>query len=227
MASIWKGAISFGLVSVPVELHTAVRDSRIAFHLLHEKDESPIHFKRVREDTGDEVPWSEIVKGFEVSKGDFVVLTDKDFESAAVKQDETLDIADFADAGEVDPRYYEGVYYLVPGKGGARAYALLRDALAKTNTVGIGRIIIRQKQHIAEVRASGDSLMLMLMRFAEGSSTRNNTTSRPSRRPSPKSSTWRSSSCRVSRARSTHPSTSTSTTRTFARSSRRGRRVAR
>jgi DNA end-binding protein Ku len=167
MASIWKGAITFGLVSVPVELHTAVRDSRISFHLLHEKDESPIHYKRVREDTGNEVPWDEIVKGYEVSKGDYVVLDDKDFESAAVKQDDTLDIADFADAGEVDPRFYEGVYFLVPGKGGARAYALLRDALADTNTVGIGRIIIRQKQHVAEVRASGDSLMLMLMRFAE------------------------------------------------------------
>jgi DNA end-binding protein Ku len=167
MASIWKGAITFGLVSVPVELHTAVRDSRISFHLLHEKDESPIHYKRVREDTGDEVPWGEIVKAYEVSKGDYVVLDAKDFESAAVKQDDTLDIADFADAGEVDPRFYEGVYFLVAGKGGARAYALLRDALAKTNTVGIGRIIIRQKQHVAEVRASGDSLMLMLMRFAE------------------------------------------------------------
>ncbi len=167
MASIWKGTITFGLVSVPVELQTAVRDSRIAFHLLHESDESPIHYKRVREDTGDEVPWKEIVKGYEVSKGEYVVLTDDDFQAAAVKQDDTLDISDFADAGDIDPRFYEGVYYLVPGKGGTRAYALLRDALAETNTVGIGRIIIRQKQHVAEVRASGKSLMLMLMRFAE------------------------------------------------------------
>lgn len=167
MASIWKGSISFGLVSVPVEAHTAVRESRLSFHMLHGKDETPIHFKRVREDTGAEVPYDEIVKGYETSKGTFVVLDDDDFKKAAVEQTDTLDITDFVDGTTIDPRYYEGTYFLVPGKGGARAYALLRDALAKTATVGIGRIILRQRQHVAEIRAEGDALLLLLMRFAE------------------------------------------------------------
>ncbi len=167
MAAIWKGTISFGLVSVPVELHTAVRESRLSFKMLTEKGESPIHYKRVREDTGAEVPWKEIVKGFQVAKGEYVVLSDEDFTKAAVKQDDTLDIADFVEAATIDPRFYEGAYFLVPAKGGGRAYALLRDALAKTGMAGIGRIIVHQRQHVAEVRANGDALTLMLMRFAE------------------------------------------------------------
>lgn len=166
MPGIWKGSISFGLVNVPVELRRAVNDHRLSFRMLHAKGHSPIKFKRVREDTGDEVPWGEIVKGYEVEKGEFVVLTDADFKEAAIEQSNTIDIQDFIDAGEVDPRLYESSYYITPGKGGQKVYALLRDAMAETRTAGIGKIIIHRRQHIAEIRTDGKALVLMMLRFA-------------------------------------------------------------
>jgi DNA end-binding protein Ku len=164
---IWKGSIAFGLVNIPVELRTAVRDHRLSFRMLHEKDQTPIRFKRVREDTGKEVPWGEIVKGFEVSKGDFIVLDDKDFKDAAIEQSHTIDIQDFVDDRTIDPRFYESAYFMVPQKGGERAYALLRDAMAETKMAGIGKIILHQRQHIAEIRADRDALVLMMLRFAD------------------------------------------------------------
>jgi DNA end-binding protein Ku len=166
MAAIWKGSIAFGLVNVPVELRRAVNDHRLSFRMLHEQGHSPIRFKRVREDTGEEVPWNEIVKGYEIEKGEFVVLSDADFKEAAIEQSNTIDIQDFVEAGDIDPRLYESSYYLVPGKGGAQVYALLRDAMAATESVGIGKIIIHKRQHIAEIRAEGKALVLMMLRFA-------------------------------------------------------------
>lgn len=166
MASIWKGSIAFGLVNVPVELRRAVNDHRLSFRMLHEKGHSPIRFKRVREDTGEEVPWNEIVKGYEIEKDEFVVLTDADFKEAAIEQSNTIDIQDFVEEGDIDPRLYESSYFLVPGKGGAQVYALLRDAMAATESVGIGKIIIHKRQHIAEIRADGKALVLMMLRFA-------------------------------------------------------------
>jgi DNA end-binding protein Ku len=166
-AGIWKGSIAFGLVNVPVELRKSVQDNRISFRMLHKADHTPIKFQRVRGETSEAVPWGEIVKGYEVEKDNFVVLEDKDFEEAALKQSGTLDIMNFVEPAEIDPRFYERSYFVVPGKGGDRAFALLRDAMIHTGSVGIGKIIIHRRQHLAAVRADGDALVLMLMYFAD------------------------------------------------------------
>ncbi|HJU75456.1 MAG TPA: Ku protein [Gemmatimonadaceae bacterium] len=166
MAAIWKGSIAFGLVNVPVELRSAVRSDHISFRLLHKKDKTPVKYERVRQDDGKEVKWDEIVKGYEREKGDFVVLTQEDFKAAAVKRSESLDLTDFVDADEIDPRFFETPYFLIPAKGGTKAYAVLREAMRKANVVGIGTIILRQKQHLAGMHVVGDAIVLDLMRFA-------------------------------------------------------------
>ncbi len=166
MASIWKGSLTFGLVNIPVELKTAVREDHISFRLLHEEDLSPVKYERVCASDGETIPWNEIVKGYEYEKGKFVVMSDDDFKAAALEQSKTIDILDFVKAEEIDPRYFDSPYYLVPGKGGDKAYALLREAIRKSGSVGIGKIIIRQKQHIAGVKVVGDALVLEIMRFA-------------------------------------------------------------
>lgn len=166
MASIWKGSITFGLVNIPVELKTAVRPDHISFRLLHEEDLSPIKYERVCQADGEPVPWNEIVKGYEFEKGKFVVMTDEDFKTAALEQSKTIDILDFVKQEEIDPRFFESPYYLVPGKGGEKPYALLREAIRKSGAVGVGKIIIRQTQHLAAVKVIGDAMVLEIMRFA-------------------------------------------------------------
>ena len=166
MAAIWKGAITFGLVSIPVELRSAVRTDNLSFRMLHEEDLSPVKYERVCQRTGEPVPWSEIVKGYEYQKGKFVVLTDEDFKAAALESSKTIDILDFVQESEIDPRFFETPYYLVPSKGGEKAYALLREAIRNAGAVGIGKIIIRQSQHLAGVKVVGDALVLEIMRFA-------------------------------------------------------------
>lgn len=166
MASIWKGALTFGLVNIPVELKTAVRPDHISFRLLHGEDLSPVRYERVCQKDGDTVPWNEIVKGYEYEKGKFVVLTDEDFQAAALESSRTVDIIDFVEEDEIDPRFFETPYYLVPSKGGEKAYVLLRETLRKTSAVGVGKIIIRQKQHIVAVKTVGQAIVLELMRFA-------------------------------------------------------------
>jgi DNA end-binding protein Ku len=166
MAAIWKGSLTFGLVNIPVELKTAVRADHISFRLLHEEDLSPVKYERVCQADGETVPWNEIVKGYEYEKGKFVVLTDQDFKTAALEQSRTIDILDFVKQDEIDPRYFETPYYLVPTKGGEKPYALLREAIRSTGSVGIGKIIIRQTQHLAGVKVLGDALVLEIMRFA-------------------------------------------------------------
>jgi DNA end-binding protein Ku len=166
MAAIWKGSLTFGLVNIPVELKTAVRADHISFRLLHEEDLSPVKYERVCSADGETVPWNEIVKGYEYEKGKFIVLTDEDFKTAALEQSRTIDILDFVKQDEIDPRYFETPYYLVPTKGGEKPYALLREAIRSTGSVGIGKIIIRQTQHLAGVKVIGDALVLEIMRFA-------------------------------------------------------------
>jgi DNA end-binding protein Ku len=166
MAAIWKGSLTFGLVNIPVELRTAIRSDHISFRLLHEKDLSPVKYERVCQSEDKPIPWDEIVKGYEYTKGRFVVLTDADFKTAALERSQTIDILDFVKEDEIDPRYFETPYYLVPGKGGDKPYALLREAIRKTGSVGIGKIIIRQTQHLAGVKVVGDALVLEIMRFA-------------------------------------------------------------
>ena len=166
MASIWKGSITFGLVNIPVDLRSAVRGDNISFRMLHEEDLSPIKYERVCAADGEPVPWNEIVKGYEFAKGKFVIMTDEDFKAAALEASRTIDILDFVKQEEIDPRYFETPYYLLPGKGGEKGYALLREAIRETGAIGIGKIIIRQKQHLAAIKVIGDALVLEIMRFA-------------------------------------------------------------
>jgi DNA end-binding protein Ku len=166
MASIWKGSLTFGLVHVPVEMKTAVRTDHVSFRMLHEKDLSPIKYERVCQADGEPVPWSEIVKGYEYAKGKFVVLTDDDFKKAALESSRAIDIIDFVRDDEIDARFFETPYFLLPTKGGEKPYALLREAMRQSGVVGIGKVIIRRTQHLAGVRVVGDALILELMRFA-------------------------------------------------------------
>lgn len=147
-------------------MHGATRDARPHFHLLHVKDLSPIRFERVCQQEGAVVSWSDIVKGYEYQKGKFVMLTNDDFEAAALKKSETIDILHFVNAHEIDARFFEMPYYLIPGKSGERPYALLRDALQKSGKVGIAHIILRDNQHVAALNVQGDALLLTMMRFA-------------------------------------------------------------
>lgn len=170
MASIWTGAIAFGLVNIPVRVETAVRSHDLGFKLLAPKGKDnycPVKYERVCKEDGKEVPWDDIVKGFEYEKERYVVLTDEDFEKAALATNKTFEIQDFAPEGEVDPRYFEKPYYLIPQKGGERAYALLRDAMKSTGTLGVGTITLRKKQYLASIKPIGDAIVLDLMRFAD------------------------------------------------------------
>ena len=164
---LWKGAISFGLVSIPVELHTAVRDTRPHFRMLHAKDKSPVKFERVCIREGEPVAWQDLVKGYEIEKGHFVVLTKDDFKAAALEKTQTVDILDFVKAEDIDDRFFEVPYYLTPGKGGDRAYALLREALRDSGRVGIARFVLRDKQHLAAVEVIEKALVLSVMRFED------------------------------------------------------------
>jgi DNA end-binding protein Ku len=165
MAAIWKGALTFGLVNIPVELRTAVRGDHISFRMLREEDMSAIKYERVAETDGEPVPWDEIVKGYEYEKGKFVVVTDEDFKTAALEASKTIDILNFVSEEEIDPRYFDTPYFLVPAKGAEKSYALLREAIRKTGTVGIGKVIIRQKQHLAGIKVVDDAMVLEIMRF--------------------------------------------------------------
>jgi DNA end-binding protein Ku len=164
---MWKGSVAFGLVNIPIELYSAVRDHRPKFRLLHAEDESPVQYERVCQREGKPVAWEDLVKGYEYEKGQFVVLTKDDFKTAAIEKTKTIDILDFVDPGEIDERYFETPYYLQPAKGADRAYALLRDALKETGRVGIAKIILRDAQHLASVEAHGDAIVLTMMRFAD------------------------------------------------------------
>ena len=165
--ALWKGSISFGLVNIPIELHTAVRNHRPRFRMLHAKDRSPVRFERVCIRDGHPVAWEDLVKGYEYAKGRFVVMTKEDFQAAAVEKTRTVDIIDFVRADEIDDRFFETPYYLVPAKSGERAYALLREAIRESKRVGIAKFILRDAQHLAAVEVIGDALVLTVMRFAD------------------------------------------------------------
>src|SRR5688572_9421723 len=165
--AIWKGAVAFGLVNIPVELYTAVRDSRPQFRMLHVDDKSPIKFERVCAREGTPIAWEDLVKGYEYEKGRFVVLTKDDFKAAAVEKSRTIDIRNFVKGEEIDDRFFETSYYLAPQKGGERAYALLREAIRETGLVGIATIVMREAQHLAALEVKGDAMVLTMMRYAE------------------------------------------------------------
>jgi DNA end-binding protein Ku len=165
--AIWTGSISFGLVNIPIQLHRAVRESRPRFRLLHAKDKSPVRFERVCEREGRAVSWGDVVKGYEYEKGRFVVLTPEDLKAAALEKTRTLDILNFVTGHEIDDRFFETPYYVVPGKGGERAYAVLREALRQSGKTGVGKIMLREIQHLAALEAIDGALVLTMMRFPD------------------------------------------------------------
>ena len=165
--ALWKGSLAFGLVNIPVELHTAVRDSRPRFRMLHAKDKSPVKFERVCAREGKPVAWEDLVKGYEYQKGHFVVLSKEDFKQAALEKNRTVDIRNFVKGEEIDDRFFETSYYLTPQKGGERSYALLREAIRQTELVGIATIVLREAQHLAALEVKGDAMVLTMMRYAE------------------------------------------------------------
>jgi DNA end-binding protein Ku len=164
--SIWHGAISFGLIYVPVDMYSASKDSALSLHLLDSRDFAPVGYHRINKATGKEVDWNHIVKGYEYKKGEYVALSDADFKNANVKASETIDIESFTDAAEISPMYYETPYYLAPSKGGQKVYSLLRQALQKTKKVAVASFVMRGRQHLCAVAPSGDTLMLITLRFA-------------------------------------------------------------
>jgi DNA end-binding protein Ku len=165
---LWKGAVTFGLVSVPVNLYPATkRQAELSFRLLHEKDKAPIQYKKVCSEEEKEVPWNEIVKGYEFEKGRFVVMTDEDFEKAKTESTETLDIREFVPLEQISVAYFESPYWLEPTKQGRKAYALLREALEESGRVGVGTFVMRQREHLAVLRPAGKALMVTTLRFAD------------------------------------------------------------
>jgi len=165
--AIWKGSISFGLVNIPIALYPATRREELKFRLLRQTDLSPVNYKRVAEKDGREVPWDQIVKGYEYEKGKYVVLREEDFQRVDLEATQTVDIQDFVDQEEIDPMFFYKPYYLEPQKGGDKAYALLRDALKDTTKVGIAKVVIKTRQYLAGVKPQDGVLVLELMHFAD------------------------------------------------------------
>ena len=163
---LWKGAISFGLVNVPVELFSAQkRSAEIDLTMLDKRDMAPVGYKRVNKATGKEVPWEDVVKGYEYQDDKYVVLSTEDFRRANPEASKTVDIVAFVDVRDIAPLYFETPYYLAPGKRGEKAYALLRDAMAKAGKAGIATVVIRTKQYLAALVAQDDALVLNTLRY--------------------------------------------------------------
>ncbi|MGV3772143.1 MAG: Ku protein [Verrucomicrobiales bacterium] len=167
MRAIWKGSITFGFVNIPIGLYTATRSEQLKFHLLRKNDLSPVNYKRVAATDGKEVQWEDIVKGYEYEKGKYIVLKDDDFKRVDVEATQTVDILDFVDISDIDPMFFDKPYYLEPQRGGEKAYVLLREALKGTGKVGIAKVVIKTRQHLAAVKPLNNLLILELMHFQE------------------------------------------------------------
>lgn len=167
MRAIWKGSISFGLVNIPIALYPATHREELRFHLLRSKDLSPVNYKRVAQVDGKEVPWDQIVKGYEYEKGKYVVIKDDDFKRVDVEATQTVDIQSFVKLEEVSPLFFHKPYYMEPQKGGDRAYVLLRQALEGSGKIGIAKVVIKTRQHLAAVKPQDEGLMLELMHFPD------------------------------------------------------------
>lgn len=165
--AIWKGSLSFGLVNIPIALYPATRREELKFRLLRKTDLSPVNYKRVAEKDGKEVPWDQIVKGYEYEKGKYVVLQDEDFQRVDIEATQTVDIQDFVELDEIDPIFFYKPYYLEPQKGGDKAYALLRDALKDSKKVGVAKVVIKTREYLAGVKPEDGALVLELMHFAD------------------------------------------------------------
>ncbi len=167
MRALWKGAISFGLVNIPVSLYPATKREELKFRLLRESDLSPVNYKRVAEADGKEVPWDKIVKGYEYDKGKYVIIRDEDFARVDVEATQTVDIINFVAIEEVDPLLFYKPYYLEAGKGGDKAYVLLRDAMVESGKIAIATVVIRTREHLAAVKPQDKGLILELMHFPQ------------------------------------------------------------
>lgn len=162
---IWKGNISFGLVNIPITLFSAEEKSELHFKLLDKRNNSGIKYERINEDTREEVPWDQIVKGYEYDPGNFVLLTDEDFKNAAVEATQTVEISDFVDLRSIEYIYFEKPYYVVPGKKAEKGYALLREVLKRTGKVAISKVVIRSRQYLSALIPQGNGLVLNVLRY--------------------------------------------------------------
>ncbi|WP_422506372.1 Ku protein [Stenotrophomonas sp. GZD-301] len=164
---IWTGTLSFGLLNVPVSLMSGERKVDLQFRMLDSRDRKPIRFERVNADTGEEVPWKDIVKAYEYDKGSYVVLEEEDIRSAAPESHEAVEVETFVDAASIDPRFYEKPYLLVPAKKAEKGYVLLRETLRRTGKVGIARVVVRTREYLCAVMPHGDALVLMILRYPQ------------------------------------------------------------
>ena len=167
MRSIWSGTISFGLVNIPIKLLSAVNQEGINFDMLSKKDLAPIRYARIDTKTGKEVPWKDIVKGYEYAKGKYVVVDEKDFEKASPEKSKSIDIIQFVKEEEIDTILFEKPYYVIPDKGAEKSYRLLIKALDETGTVGIAEFMLRNRAHVCALKAYGDILLLNQMRYQD------------------------------------------------------------
>src|SRR3984885_8305759 len=165
--SLWRGAISFGLIYVPIEMYSASKEHALNLHFLDSRDFAPVGYERINKTTGKSVDWQHIVKGYEFEKGQYVALSEADFKHANVKASETIDISSFTEAADISPVYYQTPYYLMPGKGGEKVYALLAEALQSSRKVAGAPFFMRGRQHLCVVTPSAGSLMLITLRFAD------------------------------------------------------------
>ncbi|HET7224140.1 MAG TPA: Ku protein, partial [Candidatus Eisenbacteria bacterium] len=163
--SLWEGSISFGLVDIPVGLYPAEYASELSFKLLDERDLSPVGYHRINKNTGKEVPWDKIVRGYEYEKGEYVLVTDDELKAANPRATQTVEIIGFVDDGAIDVVYFDRPYYLAPGRRGGKSYALLRDTLQRTKQIGIAQVVIRTRQHLAALMVRGPVLVLELLRY--------------------------------------------------------------
>ena len=164
---IWTGTLSFGLLNVPVSLMPGERSVDLHFRMLDSRSNTPVRYERVNAETGEEVPWKEIVKAFEYEKGSYVVLEPEDIKSAASEGRDAVEVEAFVDADSIGPEYFEKPYVLVPGKKAEKGYVLFRETLKRTDKIGIARVVIRTREYLSAVMPKGDALMLMLLRYPQ------------------------------------------------------------
>jgi DNA end-binding protein Ku len=167
MRAIWSGSISFGLVNIPVKLASAVQTQEMDFDMLSKDDLAPIRYARIDSKTGEEVEWKDIVKGYQYTKGKYIVVTDEDFEKASPEKSRSIDIVQFVKEEEIDPIYYDKPYYIVPGKGAEKSYHLLLQALEEAKSVGIAEFMLRNREHVCAIKPYNGILLLNQMRYHE------------------------------------------------------------
>lgn len=165
--SIWSGYISFGLVAIPVSLYPVEKKNDLHFHLLDSRDKSRVRYERVNSETGKEIPWNDIVKAYEFDKNNYIIIDEKEFQKASPKTFKSIEIEEFVDLKDVDYLYFDKPYYLLPDTNNKKAYVLLREALRKTNKVGVAKVVIRQKEYLSLILSHQDALILYLIRYQQ------------------------------------------------------------